>query len=392
MTEIKILKSITPSKISELQKIYFNKNELKYITLILPNGINKYSFGLLADLLGFIITIHSRHVINKVIVDADQEELVELYDHEYFYPIVSLLWNTTSFVDKHENDIKGLLRERQNNFFLKMNSLTRMKGNKFFLTMVDHLPGYIRIFENAHGFNDDESQIVKNFNKILDEYVLTFNQNNISEIAEVKNDIGAIIYELAKNTDEWGNTDEYSVAFTSSIRGVYLRFHRNNHDKLLEEYDGTPLKPFFNNPKLSSTSLNNLKQIYYLEILIYDSGVGYIDKYFPKEQLSDIEVIKMCLAKHQTSSTSNLKSKKGLGLDRILQILNNKGFLRIRTDKYCIYRDMIKDNYCPIENESINNLILEDWNNKNFSSAKNDKIQGSYINILYPFKQVNWNG
>jgi hypothetical protein len=391
MIEIKIPKNISPSQLNNIQKKYFTKPTSLEIRLTLPNGISKYSYGLLADLLCLVITLNSRHVIKTLKIDARQTELDGLYDHEYFYPIVSLLWNTTSFVDKDFNDIKGILREKQNSFFLKMNALHKMKGNKFLLTMSDHLPGYIRLLENENGFNDDESQIIKNFNKILEDNILTFNQTNLSEIAEIKNHIGEIIYELSKNTEEWGKTDVNSVAFPCSIRGVYLRFHRNNHEKLITEYQNTPLKAYFNRPELTTHGLNSLNEFCYLEIMIFDSGSGFIDKYFSEKPLSDLETIKMCLIKHQTAATSNLKSKKGLGLDRILNILDKKGFLRICTDKYCVYRDMVKHNYEPIAKEDLNSLILEDWYNDNFNSSKY-KIQGSFINILYPFKYVNWNG
>lgn len=391
MIEITISKNIAPSKISELHNKYAGQEQIGDISLIIPSEINKYSFGLLADLLKFVITLNSRHPIKNLKVDIEKEKLESLYDQEYAYPIISLLWNTASFIDKKGDNIKGILREMQNNFFQKMNSLKRIKGNKFILTSADHLPeskGLIRLLESSDGFNDNEIQIRNNIKKVLSEFVLTFNKNNLTEIEGIIGDIGAIIYELAKNTYEWGRTDVNSVDIPSSIRGIYFRFHRNNYENIIDEYYSTPLNAFFNNPNLKQNSLNENGQIYYLEILVFDSGVGFIEKFHENKNFKDIDVIKLCLIKNKTSSFSNLKSKKGIGLDRIINILNRKGFLRISTDKYCAYRDLIKDEYKPIANENLDDLILEDWNRRNFNSEFLSKSQGSYISILYPFKNI----
>lgn len=139
MIEIIIPKSITPSRINDLYRKYINQQNLNEITLIIPNSINKYTFGLLADLLKFTITLNSRTPIKTLKIDIENENLDSLYDQEYAYPIISLLWNTSHFIDKNNSDIKTILRDKQNEFFIKMNSLSRIKGNKYLLTNTDHL-------------------------------------------------------------------------------------------------------------------------------------------------------------------------------------------------------------------------------------------------------------
>lgn len=389
MIEIIIPKSITPSRINDLYRKYINQQNLNEITLIIPNSINKYTFGLLADLLKFTITLNSRTPIKTLKIDIENENLDSLYDQEYAYPIISLLWNTSNFIDKNNSDIKTILRDKQNDFFIKMNSLSRIKGNKYLLTNTDHLSknkGLIRLLENPKGFNDDEEQITNSIKKIFNNNVLTFNKNNKIEIESIIEDIGAIVYELAKNTYEWGKTDSNLIDVPSSIRGVYFRFHINNSDKLIEEFEHTPIQPFFKHAFILDNCLNEQNQIYYLEILVFDSGIGFIDRFNQKNNLNDLEIIKKCLVKNQTSSTSNLKTKKGIGLDRILGILNQKGFVRISTDKYCVYRDLIKNNYEPIDIQQLDKLKLDDWNDNNFNTENVIKSQGSYISILYPFK------
>lgn len=389
MTEITIPKSITPQKIDELYAWYIKGQQLEKVILKIPASVSKYTFGLLADLLRFVITLNKRSSISTLVLDMGVNDLDEFYNQEYAYPIVSLLWNTATFVDKNDVNIKTLLRDKQNLFFIKMNTLSRIKGNKYILTNADHLSksrGLIRLFEDANGFNDNEDQITQSVFKIFHEYVLTFNKNNKEEIGHMIGDIGAIIYELTKNTYEWGKTDSTLIDVAASIRGVYFRFHINDSDKIDREFEGTPIQSFFRHPFILENCINVQNKIYYLEILVFDSGVGFIDKFYDRGDLTDLEIIKKCLVKNQTSSTSNLKSKKGIGLDRILNILNERGFLRISTDKYCVYRDLIKDNYMPIDVNQLAYLKLEDWSKNDFAMDSVVKSQGSFISILYPFK------
>ncbi|HUH19526.1 hypothetical protein [Albibacterium sp.] len=391
MIKISIPKNITPRKMEILYRRYIDNEVGGIINLKIPGALNKYTFGLLGDLLKFIITLNNKSNIQTLELDIDHENLNSFYDQEYAYPVISLLWNTTNFIDKNNVNIKDSLRELQNDFFIKMNSLDRIKGNKYILTNTDHLSknkGLIRLLESPDGFNDDEDQIKYSVKKIFNDYVLTFNKNNKIELANLIEDIGAIVYELTKNTYEWGKTDQNLIDIPASVRGVYFRFHINNSNKILEEFEETPIQSFFQHPFILENCVNEHNQIYYLEILVFDSGVGFIDKFTNKETLTDLEVIKKCLVKNQTSSTSNLKSKKGIGLDRILNILNKKGFVKISTDKYCVYRDLIKDNYRPIDIEKLNDLKLEDWNNDGFKTDNIIKSQGSYISILYPFKSI----
>lgn len=391
MTEIKIPKNITPSRIDDLYRKYIGQEDLYDTTLIIPGGINKYTFGLFADLLRFVITLNSMTSIKFLKIEVESENLDSLYDQEYAYPIISLLWNTSNFIDKNNFDIKPLLRDKQNDFFKIMNSFSRIKGNKYILTNTDHLSnnrGLIKLLENHEGFNDNEEQITNSIKIILNNNVLKFNKNNKIEFESIIEEVGAIVYELTKNTYEWGRTDSNLIDISSSIRGVYFRFHINNSDKIIDEFKQTPIKTFFQHPFILDNCINKQNKIYYLEILVFDSGIGFIDKFQQRNYSNDLEIIKRCLVKNQTSANSNLKTKKGMGLDRILNILNRKGFVRISTDKYCVYRDLIKDNYKPIDITHLEQLKLENWNN----DAKTDdtiKAQGSYISILYPFQTTN---
>lgn len=234
MTEIKIIKHTTPKHLAET---YCKISDFidEPITLLIPSDLAYYRFGLLADILKLIITINSNCDIRIVKLDFDSSELDKFYEQEYSYPIVALLWNTTLFVDKDGKNIKSLLRDKQNEFFLRMNSFEKFKGNKHIWVNTDHLSkskGLIRLLENANGFNDDEEKIANTVKKILTKNILTFKKQNLNEVEDILEDIGAIVYELTKNTFEWGRTDSNSVEIPSSVRGAYLRFHINKKEKI----------------------------------------------------------------------------------------------------------------------------------------------------------------
>jgi len=130
---------------------------------------------------------------------------------------------------------------------------------------------------------------------------------------------------------------------------------------------------------------NLQSELYFIEISVFDSGIGFIQKFSSddKESLSQIDIIKRCLMLHMTSSKSLDKDEKGVGLDRILKVLDKKGFVRIKTDNRCVYRNMISHPYKSVSNEK--ELDLYDWE-FNSSNKYSEVISaaGSCLTIIYP--------
>ena len=88
---------------------------------------------------------------------------------------------------------------------------------------------------------------------------------------------------------------------------------------------------------------------------------------------------------HNTSAKGLEKDDKGIGLDRILSILNKKGFLRIKTGNICVYRNLITHNHREIDKEDIGSMELFDWiknSNSDYTTLKNAK--GAVVTIIYP--------
>ncbi len=189
-----------------------------------------------------------------------------------------------------------------------------------------------------------------------------------------------------KNTCEWAKNDENGGSYDPNIRGLLMKFYKKTRTKLLEEYRGNlAVCDYFNNKLLKE----NVKgELYFLEISVFDSGAGFVQKYKSLNEntkLSDIEIIKECLIKHNTSAKGLDKFDKGLGLDRISNILTGKGFFRIKTGNRCLYRNMISHKLLSKETNNVNDMQLFDWKtNQNDVFTEYESASGSVITIIYP--------
>lgn len=393
MQEIKIKSTLKLFDIDKLyEELYKGVKAKNTISIILPKRIAGVFFSITPSLIQFIATWIRIAEKGKLIIDIDNEDNIEKrYEQEFFFPIIALAWNDVTIENKNGENLRPLLREFQNDFILKMRRVESMKGEKLMFVNLDHFnenKGLLHFFESKGLYNTNEKDLNSSLRDPIMEDVLKYSKTSRQDFEKIYDDIVSIIYELMKNTYEWARDDSNKVPLSPNIRGLYLRFYKKTKTKILDDYsEDKAISNFFDHNKITH---NNLDQTYFIEISVFDSGIGFINKFNNTEDivLSDIEIIKKCLIKNQTSSTGLLKNEKGIGLDRILNILNGKGFLRIKTDKYCLYRDLIQDPHINKENIEINDMDLYDWKKSSKDSfTKTPFCSGSNINILYPLPQ-----
>src|SRR5690606_28459534 len=98
-----------------------------------------------------------------------------------------------------------------------------------------------------------------------------------------------------KNTFEWGNKDKNNVPLDPSLRGLIVKFYKKTRSALLEDFKSHKgLITYF---KSSTLKENSKSEIYFLEIDVFDSGIGFVEKFKSlnkSEEISDIEIIKKC--------------------------------------------------------------------------------------------------
>jgi len=329
---------------------------------------------------------NSGKLLLSISTNANADEIDELYENELIYPIAALVWNKNEVWDKsgHVN-LRSLLRDKNREVTGKMKSVKAFKGYKLPLIVSDHIAGaHLPIFETSNDFKNEEEikdSLRPAVNEMLN-YILSLK----SEHNAVLNDLKKVTFELMKNTFEWGRTDEDNVVLDPNLRGVLFKFYKNRRKTLVDDFQGHPgVVSYLNNKTLKE---NTQGELYFLELSVFDSGVGLIEKYKslnPSTNLTDVEIVKTCMIKHNTSARGLEKEDKGIGLDRVLKTLNKKGFLRIKTGTVCLYRDLIASNYLELEKGDVAKMELFDWKKESNSKYTSfPAATGSVITILYP--------
>lgn len=394
MALIKLKGSILIDDIDQLYiDLYKGMYNKQVIDILLPNKLTKNYLGITPALIQFIATWTRYEKSGKLqlsIEDPTEFEIDELYKNEFIFPIVSLVWNSNGVYDKTgQNNLQSQLKGSQNQIFLKMKKVEAYRGEKLLLTNLDHFneeKGILSCFEKEGEFIANENDLLESLKPAILEDVLRNYHESKETFKKVQKDFYGIIYELMKNTFEWAKDSPEGVPYDPNIRGLLIKFYKKPRAKLLEEYDNNKaITTFFKSEILKE---NDKGELYFFEISVFDSGAGFVDKYKalnPHTAIGDVEIIKECFIKHNTSAKGLDKFEKGFGLDKILQTLDKKGFLRIKTGNLCLYRNLISNNYKTIESKDINEMELFDWrtgNDNRFTKYKN--VSGSIITIIYP--------
>lgn len=387
---ITIEKDITLDGIEPYYERLFRATEVDAtVDLLLPRKLDNYFAGVVPALLQFIITWTRYKKAGKLIIDLDNPDdadFAELLENELLFPSLILVWFKLEICNKDGKvDLRPFLKTPLSEIREKMVKGKPLKGNKLLLVSIDHFPflsGGLPVFEKEDSFIDNEANTMRNLRPAL-ESILSYSKEVKKEFATYGVDFIKIIHELYKNTYEWGKTNYDNIAVNPSIRGIFLRFFKKRRSTLIQEYKWHPgLRNFFE----SNVHLENQQEeLYFIEISVFDSGVGFVEKFnsHDKNALSDIDIIKRCLMLHMTSEQGLEKDVKGVGLDKILKILSNKGFIRIKTNNRCLYRNMISHPYKFVESEK--DMDLLDWKNnslKDYSKVTN--ATGATLTILYP--------
>lgn len=395
MKEIRIKNSI---KLFEVDKLYdqLNEKSSEKIDLRLPRNIEKYFFSLAPSIIQFAATWIRSEKRGKLIIDLkldDAQSAEKYYEQEIFFPIVSMAWNEIMISNLTGDNLRPFLRQFQNKFILKMRKAEAMKGEKLLLLNLDHFDsesGILNFFEQNGAFNTIEEDLEVVLKKPIISEVIKYARSK-AEIEKKFSAIVGIIFELMKNTFEWGKENELGVPWNPNIRGLYVRSYKKNQENILaENVSDKNITEYFSHPSLET---NDSQQLFFIEISVFDTGSGFIKKFNNKTNIEDdFTILKSCLIKHQTSSTGNLENDKGIGLDRILSSLDDNGFIRIKTDKYCVYRNMIKDRYRLTENYNPDKMHLFDWQTGSEKLLSlNNECSGTLVSVLYPISFTNKN-
>lgn len=394
----KLSKTLSVDDIEGLySELYSSTNSFD---LILPNAIKSLDFGITTLLIQYINTWFRLRSGNLIIdVKDDLSDLEDIVKLDYIFPSIIMSWEKGIY-DKNLNNIKSSIRPFNEQIIESMQALEniplfnktfiRQKGMKSLLTCFDHLPpekGYLDCFYLNQNFIPSEEYLTNSLEDTLD-YVLSFNSKGKQNTKPIKNDLVSIIFELMKNTHDWARTDNKPIAISPNTRGLLIKFLKGTKESYIDNYKNHKgLKSYFD-----SLSTNSKKEVYFIEISVFDSGIGFVKKYTSSDEEVEIDkqvkIIKQCLVKHNTSDKSLEKENKGIGLDKIMQVLNHKGLFMIRTSNAFVFRNMKKDPHLVTKNEE--DIELYDWHtSSNQSFTKFNECIGSNITIVYPIIIAN---
>lgn len=349
-------------------------------------------FGIVPAIIQLISTWFSKVPDGVIRLEAnDETNLQDFYDMDYFFPSITYCWGR-DILDAKGEDLKSRLRIHNVAAHEKMAKQSG-GGFKMLLSCFDHLSkrkGLLNAFYVDGEFIDNEIYFGMSIDKAL-KHVVSFNRQMTKNLAKVYLDLIDIIYELVKNTDNWATTDEFNRPISPSTRGLYMKFHKKQQSTLLAEFhEQEGIRNYFSTTQFEK---NAQDEVYFLELSVYDTGIGYVQRYKPRfdnevyTAAEQVDIIKDCLLMNNTSATGISQKVKGKGLDRIMNILNNKGFFWIRTGNVSLYRNLRQNKYeagCAREH-----IHLYDF--KTDSSKKFSKFEyglGSVVSIIYPISTL----
>jgi len=384
--KILIPKDITVEKLEDLySKINMHSSS---IDIQLPSKIETNEFSLLPSLIQFISTWIRKENSGKLLLPIMEHEINDyLYNNDFAYPIIVMCWEKEIFNNNDQN-IKKALKDPSKEYFQQMDFFN-LKSSDVPIFCFDFdksnrgIPKCLYInketlfLEGALDFNLFPAyQKVGNFNKEL------FRKHFTKDFDAIT----GIIYELFLNTHEHAKTDVYGNYLYPNIRAIVLKFHKKRIETLKKNYENMKgLVSYFN----SDFDLSSQDELYLLEISIIDSGPGLVKRYSGISNLNqlqsqdEVNYVKKCLYRHNTSSDISIRDTKGIGLDRMLRTIDKKGFLRIKTGRIDIIRDAKNNQYVHTDNpEKI--LLSDKKTNDNKEFTLYQEASGTLISIFYP--------
>jgi hypothetical protein len=396
---ILIKRELTLADVEDLYMKYRVEKLGKNVDLEFPNELQESTVAVLPSLLQFLITVIRENKLKDIYArfdsSASQNQIADVAKHYLWFVASSLEW-TKGLKFKDGEPLRFQLRPVNQEINRLISDYLPLRSS-FMMPCFDHLPkskGLPLMFysPDKHELVSENmieqyvSLVLKNLGKLI-------NKSMFAQLEGAEKALSAIIYELFKNTQEWATRDAYNDKIEPSVRGFYFKFFSNEQEKMFEYCDGNKsLQRYFSHQIFKPNTVNRIS---FLEISVFDSGDGFIGKRTESGSTEDIpvnqqvEIVKQCLTKYFTTASGMSKIVKGIGLDRVLRTIDQKGFFRLRTNKVCVCRDMIANPYAA-ESDS-GNISLFDWK----TGLRNDftsfyDVKGTVVSLILPLDYIEY--
>jgi hypothetical protein len=264
-------------------------------------------------------------------------------------------------------------------------------GVSLFIPCFDHS----RVLKESSYFYDNEGRL-----RGKDEVgswvskLFRYNHLNIRTGIERNNtpeDVAIVIKELFDNTEEWAkSTYDNSSMYSQNVRACFINvllqngLHRQDYDTTnrLQQY----VRSITHN-EISDLRIPNWQSEIYskynvgvCEISILDTGPGMARRWLRKDydefdERDEKIAVNRCFNKYVTSDQTGRSQVRGRGLNNVIRIIGNNGFINVRTGRLSLTRNFFEN--------SLNRTEVSEGLNFDFENTA--RIEGTSITILYPF-------
>lgn len=260
-------------------------------------------------------------------------------------------------------------------------------GHRTFLACVDHsTKGNIPAFYFSDGTLRTRTEFADLAEELLLSRAASYTKRQIS--SSTRNGLGLILYELLKNTHDWGRTDLDNVPLRPSLRGLLFTRFNVLLAGAITSAGGNPLLESYVQ-HLGEHSRDDY--VRFLELSIFDGGPGLAARWLNRPQTDDLALAKeleaclACLAKHKTTSGA---STRGLGLYDVMNTLNElQAYIRVRTGRLALCRNFVAS---PLQSkEQLSGPELFDWTTESTTPTPMARTEGTLITIVIPLLEEN---
>jgi len=391
-------KIIVPGKLDDkvLEGLFLTLvNTPKDVNLELPLQIDYRGFGILPKLLLVVFTwVRNKHGKLIIPISINDESLISEFAQSYFgYVVLLTAWKNCDIENPTGESLKKSFRPYTSQFHDKIDFLKSLPHDAILIPNFDHYSksqGWSHWFYTlGHEFFDVPSSLNNTIYRVFECLSTNLKSKIINSNSGIIEDLQSILWELMRNTHEHAIKDHLNqVNLSPNTRGVYFRIQRSskrNFIKAAKSHRG--LSSYYENALQDGDN-------FMLEVSVFDSGPGLVKRFLGAKWedsfniRDDVNTIKQCLIKGQTSVVTSKGLSKGFGLDHVLKLLSKKnGFLKIRTGRACLYRDLIQSPY--FGTLDLSKVVLNDWTNSSNSSYVNmNNTEGAMITMVYPINEI----
>jgi hypothetical protein len=389
MNKIKIPKELN---IADIEKFYVDLEESgSEVDFVINKNINYRGFGVFPSLLLVFFTwIRKKSGDFIVLIDQNDNDSIKEFSSNFLgYSLLLSAWKHKRIVGNNNVELKKSFRDYTQILHKKIDFLQDLPNDNVLIPLYDH---YSKDKGLSHWFYDSDFKFIDSpeglyttVYRIFEELGKVFKTKIEKNVSDILDDLQVIIWELIKNTHDHATKDELNeVDLSPNIRGLYLKIHRSSKEVFIENAkESTGLQSYYENTLKSGDN-------FILEISVFDSGPGLAKRFLGREWKEnllikeEVNIIKRCLVKG-VSSLEGMEGKiRGYGLNNVLKTLSKKqGFLKIRSGKAALYRDLARSPH--FETKEYSEIELSDWMN----DTSNDYTQmgesvGTLITMSYP--------